>query len=301
MRLSLELALDMTGKPALCQQRTKIALRTGARRGAGTMTQYWPFSGFIRHGALRERLIVSLDLGGRSEALKLADQLLGAVGMFKVGKTLYRAGGPEFVREMRRRGAEVFLDLKFHDTPGAMVRAALEATRLGARMFDLHLYGSTDWIERVRNEVARLCHHEGLRRPHIIAVAMLADASRAARDQGARSTADSVVELAKSAAAAGLDGVFTSPPEVARVRAACGRRFVIVTSGQLTPPNEGIVARATDAAHAIRAGADYLVIGGRFWRAPDPARAVRELTEQIERALRSATPLARETPLLREP
>lgn len=259
-----------------------------------TMTQYWPFSGLIRHGSLRERLIVSLDLPGRSEALRLAEQLIGAVGMFKVGKALYRAGGPEFVRELRRRGAEFFLDLKFHDTPGAMVRAALEATRLGARMFDLHLSGAPDSIERVRNEVAHLCQHEGLRRPQIIALAMLADASRAARDYDARPAADRVVEVAKSAAAAGLDGVLTSPPEVARVRAACGRRFLIVTSGQLAAPKEGVVVRGTDAAQAIRAGADYLVIGGRVSRAPEPARALRELIEQVERALRNSTPLARE-------
>jgi orotidine-5'-phosphate decarboxylase len=273
----------------------------GKARAQGTMTQYWPFSGLIRHGTLRERLIVSLDLAARGEALKLTDQLIGAVGMFKVGKTLYRAGGPEFVREMRRRGAEVFLDLKFRDTPGAMMRAALEATRLGARMFDLHLHGSTEWIERLRSEVARLCQHEGLHRPQMLAVAMLADTSRAARDLDARSPADGVVELAKSAAAAGLDGVLTSPPEVARVRAACGRRFVIVTSGQLATPKEGVVVRATDAAQAIRAGADYLVIGGRFWRAAEPARAVRELAEEVERALRNATPLSRETPPSREP
>src|SRR5579872_4449825 len=84
------------------------------------MTQYWPFSGLTRYGALRERLIVSLDLGGRREALKLVDQLGRLVGMFKIGKQLFVSGGPDFVREVRRRGAEVFLDLKFHDSPRSL-------------------------------------------------------------------------------------------------------------------------------------------------------------------------------------
>src|SRR5262244_1137665 len=87
---------------------------------AGAMTQYWPFSSLIRHGALRERLIVSLDLGTPGEALRLVDELARVVGMFKVGKALYLNCGPDFVREVRRRGGEVFLDLKFHDTAPAV-------------------------------------------------------------------------------------------------------------------------------------------------------------------------------------
>src|SRR5271154_6503289 len=79
----------------------------------GTMTQYWPFSSLIRHGALRERLILSLDLGTPAEALRLVDELARVVGMFKVAKPLYLNCGPDFVREIRRRGGEVFLDLKF--------------------------------------------------------------------------------------------------------------------------------------------------------------------------------------------
>ena len=80
------------------------------------MTQYWPFSGLTRQNALRERLIVSLDLRDRGDALKLVDRLARVVGMFKVGRALFVGGGPDFIREIRRRGAEVFLDLKFHDS-----------------------------------------------------------------------------------------------------------------------------------------------------------------------------------------
>ena len=143
------------------------------------MTQYWPFSGLMRQNALRERLIVSLDLRDRDDALQLVDRLARVVGMFKVGRALFVGGGPDFIREIRRRGAEVFLDLKFHDSPQKVLRAAVEATRLGVKMFDIHPYGSacgsTEMMTRTRAEVARICRTEGLRRPSILAVATLAE------------------------------------------------------------------------------------------------------------------------------
>jgi orotidine-5'-phosphate decarboxylase len=251
------------------------------------MTQYWPFSGLTRAGALRERLIVSLDLGGTREALKMVDQLGRMVGMFKIGKQLFVSGGPDFVREIRRRGAEVFLDLKFHDTPRALMRTALEATRLGVRMFDVHLNGHADSVERVRGEINRLCHNEGLRKPHMVAVAMLMGVARDGSANLAPRGLDGVVEIAKRAASAGLDGVITSPQCAPRIRSSCGRRFVIVTPVRCVHdgPNEFV-----DAAGAIHAGADFLVVGSPIWKAAEPMRAVREIVDQIDRGLRNATP-----------
>ncbi len=256
------------------------------------MTQYWPFSGLMRQGALRERLIVSLDLRDRDGALKLVDRLARVVGMFKVGRALFIGGGPDFIREIRRRGAEVFLDLKFHDTPQKVLRAAVEATRLGVKMFDIHPYGSscgsTEMMTRTRAEVARICRTEGLRRPSILAVAMLADlksSNSTPRTQGSR---DRVTEIARFAADASLDGVVTWPHEVTRVRNTCGRRFIIVTSGVRLREVASPASDAITAADAIRAGADYVVIGSPIWRAAEPIRAVREITEDIERGLRNS-------------
>lgn len=256
------------------------------------MSQYWPFSGLTRYGALRERLIVSLDLGDRREAMKMVDQLGRFVGMFKIGKQLFVSGGPDFVREVRRRGAEVFLDLKFHDTPRALMHTAMEATRLGVRMFDVHLNGHADSIARARAEIARLCHNEGLRKPHIVAVAMLRGITR--RDitgqdaeVGSRSGIDGMVELARNAATAGLDGVFTSAHGAPRIRSMCGRRFIIVTP---VPSLPGGVGETVDGAAAIQAGADYLVVGSPIWKAAEPTRAVREIVDQIDRGLRVSPP-----------
>jgi len=256
------------------------------------MTQYWPFSGLLRQGALRERLIVSLDLPDRKDALRLVDRLARVVGMFKVGRALFIGGGPDFIREIRRRGAEVFLDLKFHDSPQKVLRAAVEATRLGVKMFDIHPYGSscgsTEMMTRTRAEVARICRTEGLRRPSILAVAMLSELKSANWKPRAPGTPDRVTEIARFAAEASLDGVITWPHEVPHVRNSCGRRFIIVTSGVRLREMADPGSQAITAAEAIRAGADYVVVGSPIWRAAEPLRAVREITDDIERGLRSS-------------
>ncbi len=256
------------------------------------MTQYWPFSGLMRQNALRERLIVSLDLRDRDDALRLVDRLARVVGMFKVGRALFVGGGPDFIREIRRRGAEVFLDLKFHDSPQKVLRAAVEATRLGVKMFDLHPYGSacgsTEMMSRTRAEVARICRTEGLRRPSILAIATLAEMKPANSSRRAPGSTDRVAEIARFAADASLDGVVTWPHEVPCVRNSCGRRFIIVTSGVRLRELASPAAQAFSAADAIRAGADYVVVGSPIWRAAEPIRAVREITDDIERGLRNS-------------
>jgi orotidine-5'-phosphate decarboxylase len=248
------------------------------------MNQYWPFSGLTRPAALRDRLIVSLDFGGPREALSLVDELSRVVRNFKVGRLLYRNGGPDFIRELRRRGIEVFLDLKFHDTASSMCKLAVEACRLGVRMFDLHP-GSRDAMERVRSEVNRVCRGEGLRRPLILAVAMLAGLNHHESSAGAQGR---VVRLGRQAADAALDGVLTYAAETAALRSACGRRFLIVSSGFGAQPGWNGWSEAAGPAETIRIGADYLVIGALVWRAAEPVQAVRELLEEMERGLRSA-------------
>jgi len=256
------------------------------------MSQYWPFSGLMRQNALRDRLIVSLDLRDREESLKLVDRLARLVGMFKVGRALFIGGGPDYIREIRRRGAEVFLDLKFHDSPQKVLRAAIEATRLGVKMFDIHPYGSAcgsnEMMNRTRVEVARICRTEGLRRPSILAVATLADTKSVSANSRAPATFDRVTEIARFAADASLDGVVTWPHEVTRVRNTCGRRFIIVTSGLQIRDAGGAASNGFTAAEAIRAGADYVVVGSPISRAAEPIRAVREITDDIERGLRNS-------------
>jgi orotidine-5'-phosphate decarboxylase len=253
------------------------------------VTEYWPFS-LSRQSLLKERLIVELDHGPRREALAMVDYLARYVGMFKVGKHLYLQSGPDLIRDIRKRGGEVFLDLKFH-TPRFASRAAVEATRLGVKMFDLHAGHCVEMMERTRLEVGRLCHFEGLRRPYIVAVAMLAGMnghiSEACLAQ-CSSAPDQIARLARLAADASMDGVMTSPCEVGRVRAACGRRVMIVTSATAADDGWCEHPERVGPAEAVRSGADYLMLGRPVWNAADPLRIIREVLREMDRGIRSA-------------
>jgi orotidine-5'-phosphate decarboxylase len=252
------------------------------------VTEYWRFT-LSRQSLLKERLIVDLDYGSRREALAMADYLSRCVGMFKVGRHLYLQSGPDLIREIRKRGGEVFLDLKFH-TPRFAPKAAAEATRLGVKMFDLHAGHCLEMMERARQEVNRRCHYEGLRRPYIVAIAMLAGMNGHPESCSTQcaSAPDRISLLARLAADASMDGILTSPCEVSRVRDACGRRVMILTStvfpAELCCDEPGRVGPA----EAVRAGADYLMLGKQVWNAADPLRLIRELLREMDRGIRCA-------------
>jgi orotidine-5'-phosphate decarboxylase len=252
------------------------------------VTEYWRFS-LSRQSLLKERLIVELDHGPRREALTMVEHLSRYVGMFKVGKHLFLQSGPELIREIRKRGAEVFLDLKFH-TPRFAAKAAVEATRLGVKMFDLHAGHCIDMMERTRHEVNRLCHYEGLRRPYIVAIAMLAGMNGHDDECSAHcgSPPEQIALLARLAADASMDGVVTSPCQVSRVRAACGRRVMILTSAIASEDGWCEYPERVGPAAAVRSGADYLMLGKPVWNAADPLRMVREVLREMDRGVRSA-------------
>lgn len=247
------------------------------------MPDYWPFS-ILRHSALRERVIVELDHGSPGEALRMVERLVSQVGMFKVGKHLFLQAGPELLRGIRRRGGEIFLDLKFQDSPRMLSRAAAQATRLGVKMFDLHPSYSLEGMERTRAEISRLCQLEGLRRPYLLAVAMYLSLVRPA--EASLGEDQQLARLARLAAQAVVDGVLTDPEHASRVRAVCGRRFLIVTSGRGQIGDDGL-AGGEPANHTLRAGADYLVLGRALWEAADPQQRVNQILTELERGLRS--------------
>src|SRR3989337_879962 len=126
-----------------------------------------------KRGAMRERLIVALDVDTLDQAQALVHQLAGEVGMFKIGKQLFTHAGPQAVRLVQELGGEIFLDLKFHDIPNTVAKAAIEATRLGVKMFNVHASGSLDMLVATVKEVSRVCRLEKQRRPIMLAVTVL--------------------------------------------------------------------------------------------------------------------------------
>jgi orotidine-5'-phosphate decarboxylase len=237
-----------------------------------------------RADSIRHRLIVALDVDRLHEAEKLVVKLRAEAGVFKVGKQLFMHAGPEVVRMIQRHGGDVFLDLKFHDIPSTVAKAGVAAARLGVRFFDVHASGSFDMMERAHAEVARTCRREGMRRPRILAVTVLTSLGRAdlRRVGVADEVEHQVVRLARLARRAGLDGVVASPHEIARIRRACGRGFLIVTPG-VRPASSGLddQKRVMTPGEAMRAGADYLVIGRPILAAHDPLAVVREVVADM--------------------
>jgi len=246
----------------------------------------WPFSG-VRQGGAKSRLIFALDVGSLAEAEKLVKLLVKEVGLFKIGKQLFLHAGPPVVRMVRDRGGEVFLDLKFHDIPRTVAKAAAEATRMGVRMFDVHASGSLSMMRQTVTEVNRVCRNEGLRRPKILAVTVLTSLTRDdLRRVGVQAGVEGqVVRLARLAREASMDGVVASPLEIARIRKECGRGFLIVTPGvRPSKTNWDDQKRVLTPADAIRSGADYIVVGKPIRDATDPRSAARDIVAEIEHA-----------------
>jgi orotidine-5'-phosphate decarboxylase len=237
---------------------------------------------------LRNRLIFALDVDRLAEAERLVQLLAPEVGTFKVGKQLFLNSGPEVVRMVHRYARDVFLDLKFHDIPSTVAKAGVEAARLRVRFFDVHASGSLAMMTRTRAEVARVCRREGLRRPRILAVTVLTSLAR--RDLRLVGVDDDVEDqvgrLARLARRAEMDGVVASPLEIARIRRQAGPGFVIVTPG-IRPPSAAVddQKRVLTPGEAMRAGADYLVVGRPIRDAPDPLQVAQEVLADMARGL----------------
>jgi orotidine-5'-phosphate decarboxylase len=237
--------------------------------------------------SVRERLIVALDLDNLEEVKHMVRLLVPEIGMFKVGKQLFTYAGPQAVRLIQELGGEIFLDLKFHDIPNTVAKAAIEATRLGVKMFNVHASGSLEMMRTTVREVRRICRQEKRRQPIMLAVTVLTslnqdDLKRVGVDG---KVTDQVVRLALLTKEAGMDGVVASPHEVADIRSACGRRFVIVTPGiRPVQAERNDQQRVMTPAGAIAAGVDYIVVGRPILEAQDPVAAAREIVAEMARS-----------------
>jgi len=234
---------------------------------------------------MRERLIVALDVDTSEQAAALVRQLAGEVGMFKIGKQLFTHAGPQAVRQIQELGGEIFLDLKFHDIPNTVAKAAIEATRLGVKMFNVHASGSLEMMRMTVKEVKRVCRQQKLRKPIMLAVTVLTSLNQddLQRVGVERKVADQVVRLALLTKEAGMDGVVASPHEVADIREACGRRFVIVTPGiRPADGNRDDQRRVMTPQDAVRGGVDYIVVGRPIIEAKDPVAAARAIVADMQ-------------------
>jgi orotidine-5'-phosphate decarboxylase len=231
----------------------------------------------------RQRLIVALDLPDRKSALEAVDRLSGHVGIFKIGLEIFVREGPSFVEEIRARGESVFLDLKLHDIPNTVSGAVKSACRLGIQMLTVHAAGGRNMLE-----AARAAAEAFQPRPLLLAVTALTSLAR--EDLPAIGIAGDpagwVDKLAQLAVASGIPGLVASPLELPLLGERFKGRLKFVIPG-IRPGGSATQdqSRTSNPWDAIRAGADYLVVGRPVLQAPDPAAAADRIVEEIALAL----------------
>ena len=232
----------------------------------------------------RARLAVALDLPDRASLLAMARRVAPEAGVLKLGLEAFVAEGPSLVREVVASGADVFLDLKLHDIPNTVGRAAAAAVATGAAIVNCHASGGRAMMRAFGDEGRAAAAKAGRAAPRLIAVTVLTslDAAAVAAVGFAGTPREAAVRLASLAQEAGLDGVVCSPEEIAAIRAACGPDFLLVVPGvRPAGADTGDQKRVATPAEAIHAGADLLVVGRPITGAPDPAAAARAIAAEI--------------------
>lgn len=258
-----------------------------------TLPHLIPGSDLIRNGssqerssgALREKLIVALDVSSAAEAQKIVAAVGDSVLTFKVGMQLYTAVGPQVVRDLVASGRRVFLDLKYHDIPNTVSLAVKEAAQLGVSMLTVHTSGGEKML-RAAVDAARAVNPALM----VLGVTVLTSfhESDLAQIGIPGNIQDEVSLLARLALKSGCQGIVTSAHEAPGVRAALGADFAIVTPGvRPTGSGHGDQARVVTPAQAIAAGATHIVVGRPITEAADPAAEARAILEEIRASMMS--------------
>jgi len=227
--------------------------------------------------AAKEKIIVALDVPSPAQAMALAEQLATEVGWMKIGLQLFTLAGPELVRTIRAAGARVFLDLKFHDIPNTVRHAVESAVTLDVQMLTVHTSGGG---EMLRAAVAGAAGSP----VRVLGVTVLTSSNQEtlAETGVSRPVADQVAALGKLAVEAGLGGLVASAHEAALLRSMVPPEMALVIPG-IRPAGEATQdqKRVMTPLEAVRAGADYLVIGRPITAAPDPVQAARAIAASL--------------------
>ena len=226
-------------------------------------------------------VIIACDFSSAAETYAFLDKFQDEKPFVKIGMELFYAEGPAIVREIKRRGHRIFLDLKLHDIPNTVKKSMSVLSRLDVDMCNLHAAGT---IEMMKAALEGLTRPDGTR-PLLIAVTQLTSTSEERMRNDLlidHNINDVVVHYAKNAKVAGLDGVVCSPLEAGIVKEACGTEFMTVTPGIRFADGEvGDQVRITTPERAREIGTDYIVVGRPITAAADPVAAYRRCMSEF--------------------
>lgn len=226
-------------------------------------------------------VIIACDFNSAEETFAFLDKFTGKKPFVKIGMELFYAEGPQIVREIKKRGHKIFLDLKLHDIPNTVMKAMKVLSSLDIDMVNIHAAGTIAMMEAALTGLTR----EDGTRPLLIAVTQLTSTSENRMQSELlinSSLEKTVMHYAENAKKAGLDGVVCSPMESEAVHNVCGKDFVTVTPGiRFADSAKDDQIRITTPAKAKEIGSDYIVVGRPITQADDPVKAYERCVEEF--------------------
>ncbi|MUJ29890.1 orotidine-5'-phosphate decarboxylase [Aliivibrio fischeri] len=231
-----------------------------------------------------QKVIVALDYDNQADALTFVDKIDPSSCRLKVGKEMFTLFGPEFVKELHKRGFSVFLDLKFHDIPNTCSKAVRAAAEMGVWMVNVHASGG----ERMMSASREILEPYGSDRPLLIGVTVLTsmeqqDLAGIGLDIAPQEQVKRLAALTKNS---GLDGVVCSAQEASMLKADLSKEFQLVTPGiRPAGADVGDQKRIMTPVDAITAGSDYLVIGRPITQAENPSQVLNEINLSLASVL----------------
>ncbi|MFH1239103.1 MAG: orotidine-5'-phosphate decarboxylase [bacterium] len=226
---------------------------------------------------MKAKIILALDVDSFSKAKYFVNKLYPKIKIFKIGSQLSTAYGPKITEFIHKKGAEVFLDLKFYDIPNTVANAVCQAVHLKVKMLTLHISGGEEMLRAAVRAAKDEAGQLKITRPLLIGVTVLTSKKASQKD---------VLKLAKEGLSCGLDGVVCSVQEAKFLRKNIHKDFVIVTPG-IRPVKSGVddQKRTATVTQAIKAGSDFLVIGRPILQAKDPKAATEEILKSIRKKI----------------
>ena len=228
-----------------------------------------------------ERLIVALDVHTFDDVKNLVGALGESVNFYKVGMELFYSVGAGVVEWLKAQNKKIFLDLKLHDIPNTVAGGLCSLMNLGANILNIHASGGFTMMKTAAEALAKEAEVRSVERPKLIAITVLTSINQS-EWCGALKISEQVVEFARQAQAAGLDGVVASPQEAKLIRETCGEKFLIVTPG-IRPAGADIndQQRISTPRAALQNGATHLVVGRPIRAAENPREAAEKILEEM--------------------
>lgn len=235
---------------------------------------------------IRKKLVLALDVEDIEVAKKLVDELSPYIGTFKVGLQLFCGYGLEIVNYIKEKNSDFFLDVKLHDIPNTVEKASFNVIKNGANFFNVHATGGIEMMKSAKRGAIAAAEKYGKKKPLVLAVTVLTSINQETLSNelsNNKTVEDFVIQLAKNARAAGLDGVVASAKELKAIKNELGDDFIVLTPGirpawSATNDQQRIATPSS----AIKDGADYIVLGRAVTASDDKIEAMKKIYEEIQ-------------------